>query len=151
MFKTVRLICAILAITMCGVMTFAQPTTSVASQVIALERQAMDGWLKGNPEPMLSRLDPEVTYFHEVTGSRLEGIAAVRQMCEPYRGRPLFDSYDIDAPKVRVSGDTAILSYQLVTHNGAAAARWNMTQVYERTDNGWRVIHIHNSRTPGQP
>jgi len=135
---------------LCGLAAMAaSPAPDITSEIVALERQAMDGWLKGNPEPMLARMDSQVTYIHEITGKRLEGIAAVRQLCEPYRGRPLFDSYEMDAPKVRTTAtlDVAVLSYQLVTHNGSTTARWNMTQVYERTSDGrWRVIHTHSSQ-----
>ena len=132
----------------------AAPAADVTGEIVALERQAMDGWLKGDPEPMLARMDPQVTYIHEVTQKRLEGLVAVRQLCEPYRGRPLFDRYEIDRPRVRttVTGDVAVLSYQLVTHNGSSTARWNMTQVNERTSGGeWRVIHVHASQVAASP
>jgi uncharacterized protein (TIGR02246 family) len=140
---------------LCGLLAMAaSPAPDVTSEIVALERQVMDGWLKGNPEPMLARMDPQVTYIHEITGTRLEGLAAVRQLCEPYRGRPLFDRYEIEAPKVRTTGtgNVAVLSYQLVTHNGATTARWNMTQVNERASDGaWRVIHMHASQTTASP
>jgi uncharacterized protein (TIGR02246 family) len=140
---------------LCGLVPMAAaPSADVTGDIVALERQAMDGWLKGNPEPMLARMDPQVTYIHEVTQKRLEGIAAVRQLCEPYRGRPLFDRYEIDGPQVRTTatGNVAVLSYQLVTHNGSTTARWNMTQVNERTsDGGWRVIHVHASQAAASP
>ncbi len=140
---------------LCGlVAASASPAPDVTGEIVALERQTMDGWLKGNPEPMLARMDPQVTYIHEITNKRLEGITAVRQLCEPYRGRPLFDSYEMDAPKVRSSetGSVAVLSYQLVTRNGSTTARWNMTQVNERTSGGgWRVIHMHASQASAVP
>src|SRR5512135_953909 len=134
MYKKTCLFCAILMAVACGrMLAFAQqPVTDITSQLVAFERQTMDGWLKGDSEPMLSRMDSQITYIHEIDGKRLEGIAAVRQMCEPYRGRPLFDSYEIVGPKARKSGDVVVLSYQLVTHNGDTVGRWNMTQVYEQ-------------------
>jgi hypothetical protein len=147
--STTRLICGFLIIAAFAGYALAQSNAAdISSQVIAMERQSMEGWLKGDAEPMLSKMDPEITYFHEITGKRLEGIAAVRQMCEPYRGRPLFDSYEMDGPKVRTAGDVSILSYQLVTHNGSTVARWNMTEIYQRKAEGWRVIHMHNSQVP---
>lgn len=139
----------------CGLVSLgATPAGDVTRELVALERQAMDGWLTGNPEPMLARMDPQVTYIHEVTQKRLEGVAAVRQLCAPYRGRPLFDRYEIDNAQVRTAAaeNVAVLSYQLVTYVGSTVARWNMTQVNERTSNGrWMVIHMHASQVSASP
>jgi hypothetical protein len=114
-----------------------------AQEVLALERQAMDGWLKGNPEPQLAISDPEITYIHAVTPKRVEGLAALRELFEPYRGRPLFDAYEIRDPKVQVSGDVAVLTYELAQRIGSATTYWNGTQVYCKKPEGWRVIHTH--------
>jgi hypothetical protein len=119
------------------------PETDAAQEVLTLERQAMDGWLAGNPDPQLAVTDRQITYIHAVAGQRLEGIDAVREMFERYRGRPLFDSYEILEPIVQSSGDIAILTYQLERHNGAATSYWHGTQVYQRKPEGWRVIHTH--------
>jgi ketosteroid isomerase-like protein len=111
----------------------------------------MEGWLKGDPGPMLEAADAEITYFHVVTDKRLEGVAALKALYDGYRGRPLFDSYEIAEPRVQVSGDVAVLTYQLVTRNGSLTRHWNASLVYRRNKEGWRVIHSHFSQTqPGQ-
>jgi hypothetical protein len=120
--------------------------TEVADQLLTLERQAMDGFAQGDPDPMLATLDSRVTYYHIVTSNRLDGIDAVRALCEQYRGRPLFDRYEIVDPKVQTGGDTAVLTYTLVRHLGTDATRWFATLVYQQKDAGWRVIHAHWSR-----
>jgi len=117
--------------------------TDAAREVLALERQALDGWLAGNPDPQLAITDPKITYIHAVAAQRLEGVEAVRALYERYRGRPLFDSYEIVEPIVQTSGDTAILTYELAQHIGAAVSYWHGTQVYQRKVDGWRVIHTH--------
>ena len=109
----------------------------------------MDGLQRGDASAMLKALSPDVTYFHAVTPARLEGAAAVKQLVDTYGGRPLYDRYEIRTPKVQVSGETAVLTYDFVTHNGAAQARWNVTQVYRRGADGWKVIHSHFA--PNQP
>ena len=53
-----------------------------ASEVLALERQAMDGWLIGDPAPQLAITDSQITYFHAVTEKRLEGLPALRELYE---------------------------------------------------------------------
>ncbi len=127
----------------------AQSSSDAEREILALERKVLDGWQKGEPDPLLATLDPEVTYFHVVTDERLEGRAAVAALVEGYRGRPLFDRYEIAAPKVRSEGNIAVFTYILVTHNGDAVRRWNGTQVYRRTAEGWRAIHIHWSLVRG--
>ncbi len=126
------------------------PGNDVTQELLALERKAMDGWLKGNPDPHLAILDPTVTFLHEVTGKRVEGIAAVAEIYGQYRGVPLFDSYEILDPKVQAVGDVAVLTYVLVQHNGDVIRNWNGTQVYWRKKEGWRLIHSHWSaaKTP---
>lgn len=139
--KNVLAVCAIAAT--CVVPAFADSNESVTKQVLELERAAMDGWAKGNPDPALANLDPEVTFIHSVVGKRLDGLDAVRALFEQYRGQPLFDSYEIADPKVQVAGDAAILSYVLVRHNGGATTHWQGSEVFQRKADGWRVIHEH--------
>ena len=117
------------------------------AKFVALERSAMDGLQKGDPGPALAISDREITYFHIMTDRRLDGLPALQALYEPYRGRPLFDSYEMLDPKVQVSGDVAVLTYNFVRHNGTAAGRWNATQVYQRKKEGWRIIHSHFSMT----
>jgi hypothetical protein len=150
MTKTI-LACA-LAAAACGLMAAAEDADSPGREILALERQALDGWQAGNPGPMLAIADPDITYFHVMTAQRLDGLPAVKALFERYRGTPLFDSYEIADPRVQAAGDTAVLTYILVQHSGAATTRWNATQVYQRKKDGWRVIHSHWSATrPSQP
>jgi ketosteroid isomerase-like protein len=144
-----------MAAALCGVLAgavgAADGNEAAAREVVALERKTLDGWQVGNPDPLLAISDPEITYYHVMTDKRLEGLPALRALFEGYRGRPLFDSYEMAEPKVQASGDTAVLTYTLVRHVGAAATRWNATQVYQRKKEGWRIIHSHWSATRPEP
>ncbi len=135
------LICA-LALACVGGMAGAEP---VDETILALERRAMDQWLQGNPDGFLAVSDPGITYFHSTLEARLDGIAAVKALYETYRGRPLFDRYEIVDPKVVAAGGTAVLSYELLTHNGPLTRRWHATEVYRHTRAGWRIVHTHFS------
>jgi hypothetical protein len=139
------------AAALCGVLAAADTNEATAREVLALERTTLDGWQMGNPDPLLAISDPEITYFHVVTDKRLDGLPAVKALFEGYRGRPLFDSYEMAEPKVQSSGDTAVLTYTLVRHVGTATTRWNATQVYQRKKEGWRIIHSHWSATRAEP
>ena len=125
----------------------ADSDAEIARQILALEKRAMDGWQKGDSGPALAISDREITYFHVMTDGRLDGLPALEALYAPYRGRPLFDSYEMLDPKVQLSADVAVLTYNFVRHNGAATTRWNTTQVYQRKKEGWRVIHSHWSMT----
>ena len=131
----------------------ADTNEQIVQQLVALERSAMDGWKNGNPDPLLAISDPEVTYYHAVTNGRIDGLAALKQFYEGYRGRALFDTYEIQDPKVQVHGDVAILTYHFVRSMGGVSDHWNATQVYLREAQGWKVIHTHWSMTnpPMQP
>jgi ketosteroid isomerase-like protein len=113
--------------------------------VLVLERRGMDGWLRGNPDAILAIADPAITYFHSTMETKLDGLAAVKAVFEGYRGRPLFDRYDIVDPKVVTAGDVAVLTYQLVTQNGTLTRRWHATEVFREHQASWRLIHGHFS------
>src|ERR1035438_8558990 len=110
--KTTTLACTVAA-AMGGLFAYQDSAALTERELIAMERASMDGWLKGDSGPMLSAADPDITLFHVMTQQRLDGVAAVKALYEPYAGRPLFDSYQIENPKVQTAGDVAILSYQL--------------------------------------
>lgn len=137
----------ILIVTLCGLLAAAEPGAQTASEILALERQVMDGWLSGNPDPALALFDAEITFFHVMTDKRLDGLPPVKALYSEYRGTPLFDSYEMIDPKVQVSGESAVLTYILARRNGTTTSRWNATQVYQRKKEGWRVIHSHWSMT----
>jgi ketosteroid isomerase-like protein len=114
-----------------------------ARSLLTLERQAMDGWLKGDPDPQLAISDPDITYIHDTVGRRLEGLAVLKEFYAQYRGVSLFDSYEILSPKIQESGDVAVLTYQLAQNRASTTRYWNATQVYAKKAEGWRVIHSH--------
>ncbi len=121
----------------------ADSATEAAQEVLRIERASLDGWLKGNPDPMLASMDSEITYVHIMTEKRLDGLAAVRALVEPYRGRPLYDSYEMADPKTQSGGNVVVLTYVLVQRNGASTRRYHATHVYERKSGAWKVIHSH--------
>ncbi len=132
---------------LCSVPAAAGQEDATTREILALERTAMDGFQAGNPDPFLAIADPDITYFHVMTEKRIDGLTALRALVEPYRGRPLFESYEMAAPKVQASGDLAVLTYILVRHVGGDTSRWNATVIYQKKKDGWRVIHCHWSTT----
>ena len=133
-----------------GALAAADSEADIARQLLALERQAMDGWMKGNPDSDLARTDSTVTYFHVAADKRLEGLPALTELFEKYRGRPLFDSYDLVDPKVQAAGNVAVLTFTLECRMGTTVYRYDASEVYQHKKEGWRVIHAHWSKAKTQ-
>jgi hypothetical protein len=132
-----------LVLACCGTLVAAESTEET---IIKMERRAMDGWRDGNPDEFLKISDPEITLFHSTLETRLVGLDAVKALYEGYRGRPLFDRYEMADPKVAVSGNVAVLTYHFMTQNGSLTRRWHATEVFREGPAGWRIIHSHFSQ-----
>jgi ketosteroid isomerase-like protein len=120
--------------------------------IIALERGALDRWGRGDPQGYLDLYAREVTYFDPMREKRIDGLEAMKQALEPIKGLVNVDRYEMIDPHVYRAGDTAILTYNLVSHgrspNGeVTVVRWNSTAVYAQIDRQWKIVHSHWSFT----
>lgn len=118
------------------------------SDVIALERAALDRWGHGDPSGYLALFEPDVTYFDPTLERRLNGADAMRSLFAPITGKIRVDRYDMLDPVVQQAGEVAVLTFNLVsyrTDDGVerAISRWNSTEVYRYTARGWRIWHSH--------
>ncbi|MBI4908168.1 MAG: DUF4440 domain-containing protein [Acidobacteria bacterium] len=133
----------LLLVATCASVPAADATTEPLQELLALERKAMNGWQTGDPGPQLAITDPQITFIHAEIGKRIEGLPALKELYASYRGAPLFDSFDILSPKLQTAGSVVVLTYQLVQTRGSNTRYWNGTHVYQKTPEGWRVIHSH--------
>lgn len=121
--------------------------------IISLERSALERWGKGDPYGYLSIMAPDVTYFDPTTERRIDGRDALGAMLETVRGKIAVERAEFINPAVVVSGDMALLTFNLVSHGGQFAggpkmdARWNCSEVYRRVDGRWLIVHSHWSFT----
>jgi uncharacterized protein (TIGR02246 family) len=127
---------------------------NITETILALERAAMERYNKGDVDGPLEIYAEDVTYFDPITETRLDGHATVAQYFRAFfEGKLDIPRYEIPNPQVIVSGDIAVLTYNLANYirgeDGAekAGAPWNSTQVYRRIDGQWRVVHVHWSFT----
>lgn len=123
-----------------------------AEKIIAMERAAIDRWGKGDPQGFLETYGRDVSYFDPAQEHRVDGLEAMKNLLVPITGKIKIDRYEMINPKVQRRGDVAVLSYQVVNHiarpNGQSiTVRWNSTEVYERAEGRWRIIHSHFSYT----
>jgi ketosteroid isomerase-like protein len=122
---------------------------SALPDVVAMERAALDRWGKGDPQGYLDIIAPEVTYFDPMQEKRVDGAEAMKQMLAPLTGKIKVDRFDMIGPKVQHHGDSALLTFNLVSYvnqpdgKELAVARWNSSELYARVDGQWRIVHSH--------
>jgi ketosteroid isomerase-like protein len=126
---------------------------SVADEILALERSALDRLYKGDPGGYLELYAESLTYFDTRTPLRVDGHQAIENYMRPLRGKVSADRYEMLNPDVQLYGDAAILTYNLVTYelqdNGTEKVlnRWNSAQVYSPVKGAWKIVHAHWSLT----
>lgn len=95
-----------------------------------------------------------MTYFDPITATRIDGWPALADYFRTvWAGKVNIPRYDLVNSRVVAGPDLAVLSYNLVNYFPApdgsetVGTRWNSTQVYRRTCDQWRVVHVHWSFT----
>ena len=110
--------------------------------IIAIEKAALEEWLKGNPDGYLSIYAEDFTYFDPI--QRINGFQKIKEFYESMRGSVQVEKYEMIDPIVQISGETVVLTYSLVTHSGGEVLGENCTEVYQQQPNQqWKIIHSH--------
>jgi ketosteroid isomerase-like protein len=135
----------------------AQGTTApTLEQIVKLERAALDRWVRLDPQGYLDLYSPEITYFDPQREKRIDGLEAMKTLLGPIKNmKPPFTNprYDMIAPRLQVHGDTALLTFNLVSYGTPAGgkeiivARWNSSELYARVSGVWKIVHSHWSLT----
>jgi hypothetical protein len=120
---------------------------TTADALIAMETAALQRWGNGDPSGFLEISDSSVVYFDPLQEKRLNGLAALTRLYESLRGRIHTDTFALIDPRVQIVGDAAVLTFNYSSRNGNLHSRWNCTEVYQKTDRGWRIIQTHWSMT----
>jgi ketosteroid isomerase-like protein len=148
---------------LCGVLISCAPTVegdqrdqSLLQELVALERAALDRWIRLDPDGYLGAYAPDVTYFDPNQARRVDGVEAMQTLLAPMRGMksPVSDPrYEMISPKVQRYGETALLTFNIESYGKlqgqpeAMLARWNSTEVYQRLNGTWKIVHSHWSYT----
>lgn len=114
-----------------------------AEAILAVERAAFERWAKGDFHGFTEASDPEVNYFDPFLEKRLDGQPALRALYDQFQGKVKVDRWEMIDPKVVVSGDMGVLTFNFVSYEGDRVVRWNTTEVYRRTKGQWKIIHTH--------
>ncbi len=131
--------------------------TADASEILALEKAAMNRWRRGDPDGFLKLSVPQVTYFDPILPGRLTGIASLTEFYNGMRGKGGGEAaVEYVDPHVFIAGDAALLTYRYLwaglDAEGTVTARsaWNCTEVYHRQEGQWRIVHTHWSIIGGE-
>ena len=120
----------------------------MSETIIALSKNAMEAWLKGNPTPYLKLYSKDFTYFDPSTDFRLDGWDKIQKLYESMRGKVYVERFEIINPKVQLNGIMAVLSFNLHMFAGDMVWKENCTEVYLFTEEKeWKIIHSHFSPT----
>ena len=126
--------------------------SDVASTIAGMERAALDRSDRGDVDGFLAISDDEVSYFDPFLDRPIHGREALRAY---YHKAPLTDvgRGEMSNTKVQVSGDVAVLTFNYTskTLKSQRVTRWNATEVYRRTPDGWRILHTHWSYVKPRP
>jgi ketosteroid isomerase-like protein len=121
---------------------------AIGVELIALEKNALNRWGKGDPDGFLEICAPDVVYFDPTLESRVDGLPALTALYETIRGQIHFDRFELINPNVQANGDMAVLTFNYVSYTGDQTSRWNCTEAYRRNPDGcWRIIQTHWSHT----
>ncbi len=119
-----------------------------SSEIVAIEKRALDRWCRGDPSGFLEISAPDVVYFDPFVERRLNGLGALTEYYEGLRGKVSAARYELIEPLVQSAGDVAVLTFNFVSYGGGEDEyRWNCTEVYRRDPAGWRIIQTHWSFT----
>ena len=82
--------------------------------------------------------------------ARLDGLPALRALYSPMQGKFHVDRWEMINPRVIVSGDMGVLTFNFVTYSKGRTERWNTTEVYRRKNGQWKIVHTHWAQTKPQ-
>jgi ketosteroid isomerase-like protein len=114
----------------------------VASSIKAMERAALDRSDNGDVRGFLEISAPAVVYIDPFNDKPLYGRDALASYyAKAYEGfHPTHG--EMSNIRVQVLGDVSVLSFNYKSPNKPTNG-WNCTEIYQRTENGWRIVHTH--------
>ncbi len=116
----------------------------VKATIIALEKQALELWNKGNPDGFLDLSVDDVVYFDPVFESKLEGKKALENYYNTIRGKIHIESWKMIGPVIQAAASAAVLAYNYEAERNGQTFRMNCTEVYMLDSFGqWKIIHTH--------
>ena len=116
----------------------------LAEEIINMEKTVLAKFFNGDMtgyDDLWSK--KSFTYYDAVTTKRIDDFATIRKYLSKLEGKLHSDNYKIVDPRVQFNKnmDTAVLTYQLFAKTNINDVEYNCIQVYQKEDEGWKVIH----------
>lgn len=127
---------------------FAQESEATANKIIEMEKSALTRWCGGDPSGFLEISAEDVVYFDPFLEKRLDGHAELTKLYESLRGKVSAAQYEMINPKVQLSKEMAVLTFNFNARENDNEYKWNCTEVYRlEADSNWKIIQTHWSLT----
>lgn len=121
---------------------------TVPETIIGLEKAALERWNHGDPSGYIELSATDVVYFDPFVAKRVDGLDTLAKMYETIRGQVKVDRYEMIDPLVQVTGEVAVLTFNLNSYVGGQVQKWNSTEVFRLEPGGkWKIIQSHWSLT----
>lgn len=128
--------------------------SDAAEELLRLNARLLESIATGDWDTYRDLCDPTLTAFEpEAAGHLVEGLEFHRFYFS-LGGVKGPHTTTMSAPRVRLLGDVAVVSYvrlnQRVGADGApVTAAFEETRVWQRVEGRWRHVHFHRSPAPG--
>ena len=93
----------------------------------------------------------DVSYVDPTSGGILKDEAA-KDYLRSFTGLIPPFTYELTDASVNLSGDTAVFTFNVnMFSDGTPVGTWNTTEIHQRADDGWEMIHAHWSNPAPPP
>lgn len=116
---------------------------TLAEEIIALEKGALNKWFKGDTSGYLNIWSQNnFSYFDGVVTRRIDTYDDVKEfVLSNVEGKLFANHYDFCHPRIQAVDDMAILTYQLHADTSLIDMHYNCIEVYQKEESGWKVVH----------
>lgn len=115
----------------------------IAEILVQKEKAALDKWFGGDVSGYAELWSKRsFSYFDAVVKKRVDSHAEIEKFLQTIEGKLFADKYDFREPRVQISLEMAVLTYQLFAKSTLMDMAYNCIEVFQREEDGeWRVLH----------
>ena len=122
-----------------------QNFTGESKIILDTEKGALDKWINRNVWGYLDLFAENATYFDTSTKMQLIGYKAIKDYIAPWDGKIYAPRYEMQNIDIKVNGNIGVLTYNLYDFNESndTTALWNSSEIYQKIEGEWKIIHSH--------
>lgn len=122
-----------------------------AKEVWATIKAWNEAYEKGE-EKFFDFFDKDADFFTLSTGTRIDSVEDFKKIFAPSLKSKVHRKCTLLSPEIKVfDGHTAIATEHARINVGGQTYNVRQTQVFKKTDKGWKIIHLHNSPIEVKP